>query len=87
MQQLLFDKLEWDTLLSPHLRISWVQFIFELPAVSHIVLFLDIDVRIYKEIRLLGFANASTIWYATTSFLRTTYTNEVIRVYFFNLYN
>lgn len=82
MQQLWFDKLEWDTQLLPHLRVSWDQFISELSALSRITLSRHIDVRIYKEIELLGFADDSQVGYAVTSFLRVIYVNGEIRVYF-----
>lgn len=82
MQQLWLDKFGWDTPLAPQLRASWEQFISELPSLANIALLRHIDVRMYKEAQLLGFADASQIGYAATTFLRVTYNNNDIRVYF-----
>lgn len=70
MQTLWCNKLGWDDPLSDALQSMWQQFCTELPHVLDLNLPRHIDVDCYKDIQLLGFADASAKGYTATIYLR-----------------
>ncbi|XP_022160657.1 uncharacterized protein LOC111026816 [Myzus persicae] len=82
MQQLWQQSVDWDTPLPSNLSIIWHQFLAELPSLSRIALIRHIDTRDYRDVQLIGFADASQLGYAATVYIRVVSSSERVQVHF-----
>ncbi|CAH1725392.1 unnamed protein product [Aphis gossypii] len=82
MQELWLEKIGWDSPVPTSLVNKWLQFLDELPSLSHVSLPRHIDVRHAKEVQMVGFADASQCGYAAIVFLRIADNLGHFHVYF-----
>jgi len=62
---------------------TWNQFLAELPSLSKIAFIRHINTRDYRDIKLIGFGDASQLGYAVMVYIRVVSSSEKVQVHLF----